>query len=267
MNIKKNSFRKLFPATRPQYGVWNGLVDNIVAEILAGSGYDWILVDGEHAPFDLQSIQSQIQALGQFGIPVLVRPAKGDSVVIKQLMDVGVQTLVVPMVETAEQAEYVFKSMRYPPQGIRGVGTAMARASQWNRVNNYFQNANDEMCLIVQVESVKGIENLDVILAVEGIEGVFIGPADLAASMGYLGKGDHPEVVKVIEVAIQKIKAANKINGIMVIGNKSLTESYASLGSNMIAVAIDTLLLAKSAMEVANSFIGENIDNQSNTKY
>ncbi len=260
-----NKFKNLYPSDRPMYGCWNGLVDTIVAEILAGSGFDWILIDGEHAPFDLRTIQAQLQAYGQFDVPILVRPPHGDTHYIKQLLDIGVQTLLVPMVESAEQAKELYEAMHYPPVGTRGVGTALARASQWNRANNYFQNAGAGMSLIVQVESVKGVENLEAIVQTEGVDGIFIGPADLAASMGYLGQPEHPEVKSTIENALKTIRAANKIAGIMAVA-KPNADHYATHGANMIATAIDTLLLANAASQSIKNY-KQNLDNQSNTKY
>jgi 4-hydroxy-2-oxoheptanedioate aldolase len=274
MQIPKNKFKAYFSEQQQSgignpksyYGCWNGLADTIAAEIIAGSGFDWILIDGEHAPFDLRTIQYQLQAFGQFDTPVLVRPPHGDSNLIKQLLDIGVQSLVVPMVETAEQAAALYKAMQYPPIGIRGVGTALARAAQWNRVNNYFKTAGDEMCLIVQIESVKGIENLESIVATEGVDGVFIGPSDLAASMGYIGQADRAEVKATVEKALTTIRRAGKIAGVMVIGNQQLAEHYAACGANMIAIAIDTLLLANAAKQVALTYTKTNVI-QSNTKY
>jgi 4-hydroxy-2-oxoheptanedioate aldolase len=265
MEITKNKFKKIYPSTRTQFGCWNGLVDTNVAEIIAGAGFDWILIDGEHAPFDLRTIQHQLQALAQFDVPVLVRPAHGDPHLIKQLMDIGVQTLLVPMVETAEQASEMYQAMQYPPIGTRGVGTALARAAQWNGVNNYYQNAGAEMCLIVQVESVLGVQNLDAILATAGVEGVFIGPADLAASMGYLGQPEHLEVQKVIESIIKVTRKAGKISGIMAVA-KPMADHYAALGANMICIAIDTLLLSNAAKQAMRNYV-QGVDNQSNTRY
>ena len=170
MDIRKNTFKANLQTDKIQYGIWNGIPDGYVAEILGGSGFDFVLIDSEHGPFDLPSVIHQLQALGQFPVTPIVRPPNGDPVIIKQLLDGGVQTLLVPMIETAEQAELMSRAMRYPPAGIRGVGTALARASQWNRVNNYFRDADGEMCLILQVESVAGYEALDKILEVEGVD-------------------------------------------------------------------------------------------------
>jgi 4-hydroxy-2-oxoheptanedioate aldolase len=266
MEITKNKLKEAFKHKPVLYGAWNGIPNTYVAEILAGSGFDWILIDAEHGPFDLNSVIYQLQAFGQFDIPVLVRPHEGNENYIKQLLDAGVQTLLIPMVETAEQAEKMVQAMQYPPSGIRGVGTALARAAQWNRVNNYFHEANDQMCLIVQVENAAGIKKLDEILSVEGVDGVFIGPADLAASMGFIGQPDKPEVKQTVEAALKKIRNAGKISGVMAIA-KPLAEHYIKCGANMVAIAIDTLLLAKAATDTAAGYQTESIEKQSNTKY
>jgi 4-hydroxy-2-oxoheptanedioate aldolase len=263
--MKENKFKKLIKESNPLYGVWNGLADTYVAEILAGSGFDWILIDAEHAPFDLRTILNQLQTLNQFDVPVLVRPHVGDVDYIKQLLEIGVQNLLVPMVETAEQAELLYKAMQYAPVGIRGVGTALSRAAQWNRTNNYFKDAGEQLCLIVQVENTKGVENLDEILKVDGVDGVFIGPADLAASMGFIGQADRVEVKTVVEESLKKIRAVGKMAGVMAIA-KPLADHYVTCGANMIAVAVDTLLLANAASKVAGQYKNTN-QNQSNTKY
>ena len=262
----KNRFKRAYPSPRPLYGVWNGLVDPNVGEILAGSGFDWVLIDGEHAPFDLRSIQLQMQAMARSGVPVFVRPPVGDTHSIKQLLDAGAQSLLIPMVETSTQAASLYQAMQYPPKGVRGVGTGLARAAQWNRVDNYFETAGEEMCLVVQVETVLGIKNLESILHTEGVDGVFIGPSDLAASMGFLGRPDRIEVKRVVEKALRSIRDAGKIAGVMVIGDKALADHYADCGANMIAVAIDTLLLAEHAVLLAEKYKGTNGE-ASGTKY
>lgn len=263
--MQENKFKKLIKESNPLFGVWNGLADTYVAEILAGSGFDWILIDAEHAPFDLRTILAQLQTLNQFDVPVLVRPHNGDEHYIKQLLEIGVQNLLVPMVETAEQAELLYKAMQYAPVGIRGVGTALSRAAQWNRTNNYFKDAGEQMCLIVQVENTKGVENLDEILKVAGVDGVFIGPADLAASMGFIGQADRVEVKTVVEESLKKIRAAGKMAGVMAIA-KPLADHYVACGANMVAVAVDTLLLANAAKQVVLNYTNEN-QAESNTKY
>lgn len=266
MDIQINKFKHKIASGDLQIGVWNGLPDTYVAEILAGSGFDWILVDGEHAPFDLPHILRQQQAMSRFDVSVIVRPPVGDPVLIKQILETGVQTLLIPMVDDAVEAALAYRAMQYPPKGIRGVGTALSRAAQWNRVNDYFKRAGDEMCLIVQVENANGLKNIDEILAVEGVDGVFIGPADLAASLGYLGQPEHPEVKAAIETVLKKTRAAGKLAGIMAL-NKPLADHYIACGANMVAVAVDSLLLAKAAKDTASAYKTELSEKQSNTRY
>ena len=261
-----NKFKAGLKAGEIQYGVWNGLADTIVAEILAGSGFDWVLIDAEHGPFDLRTIQLQLQAISQFDIPVVVRPPVGERVLIKQLLDIGVQSLLIPNVETAKHAEACAKDMRYAPKGNRGVGTALARAAQWNRVNGYFDRSNDEMCTVVQVESIKAVENLDEILKVDDIDAIFIGPADLAATMGHLGNPGHPDVVEKVNECLSKIKASDKEAGILT-SSKTLIDNYIDKGAKMVGVGIDTLLLSKAAKELAETFKPELKEIQSDTKY
>ena len=253
MEVQKNTFKHAVQGNTPQLGLWNGIVDSSVIEILAGSGYDWVLVDGEHAPFDLQTILIQLQASSRYDVPVFVRIPKSDPIFIKQILELGVQNILVPMVDSAEEAELMYKSTQYPPKGIRGIGTAMARASHWAKIDDYLHTAGPEICMVVQVENVEGIQNLDAILAVEGIEGVFIGPSDLAASMGYLGQPNHPVVKEVVLDALRRIRAAGKVAGSMAL-DKATADDYIAAGSNMVAIGIDTLLLAKGCKDLLHSF-------------
>ena len=266
MRLVKNKFKEHVLKKDTTYGVWNGLADTITGEILACAGFDWILIDGEHAPFDIRTIQMQMQAISAYDIQIVVRPPVGNTILIKQLMDIGVQNLLVPMVETKEQAEELVKAMRYPPEGIRGVGTALARASKWNQVDNYFIDANNEMCLVCQIESIEGIKNIETILEIDGVDGVFIGPADLGASMGYLGKPNHRKVKEEVSKAIKLIKKHNKTAGFLS-ASKEIVDYYVSQGANMVGVGIDTLLLVKSAKQLAELYKPDLKNIKSNTKY
>jgi 4-hydroxy-2-oxoheptanedioate aldolase len=266
MEVTKNKFKAAVKSNEPQLGIWNGLVDSFAAEILAGSGFDWVLIDGEHAPFDLQTMLIQLQAMSRYDVPMFVRIPKSDPVFIKQLLDVGAQNILVPMVDSKEEAELMYKSTQYPPIGIRGIGTAMARAAHWNAVDDYFHTAGAEICTIVQVENVPGIENLDAILSVEGLDGIFIGPSDLAASMGYLGQPNCPEVKAVVIDALKRARSAGKVAGVMAL-DKPTADEYLAAGANMIAVGIDTLLLAKGCKELLHSFRPEDAQKESGTKY
>ena len=266
MNDITNIFKRRLKNGELQYGVWNGIADTIVAEILAGSGFDWVLIDAEHGPFDIRAIQNQLQAIKQYNIPVVVRPPVGDQILFKQLADIGVQSYLVPNVESAEQAEECAKYLKYAPDGVRGVGTALSRAAQWNRVDGYFEKANDEMCLVVQVETIKGVKKIDAILEVDNVDAVFIGPADLAASMGYLGNPGHSDVVSTVNECLAKIKASDKEAGILT-SSKELINIYIDKGAKMVGIGIDTLLLAKAAKNLAEDFKPKLKNLQSNTKY
>jgi 4-hydroxy-2-oxoheptanedioate aldolase len=178
---------------------------------------------------------------------------QGDVALIKQYLDVGAQTLLVPMVDTPEHAALLVKAMRYPPEGIRGVGAALARASRWNQIENYVNLANAQMCLLVQAETPLAIQNIEAIAKTEGVEGVFFGPADLSASMGYRGQPSHPVVQKTIVDAIAKVRAAGKAAGILVTDQK-LANDYIAHGANFVAVGVDTTLLVKAATDLARSF-------------
>jgi 4-hydroxy-2-oxoheptanedioate aldolase len=229
------------------------LADPYSAEICAGAGFDWLLIDGEHAPNDLRTILSQLQAIAPYASHPIVRPATGDAVLIKQILDLGAQTLLIPMVETAEQARALVAATRYPPHGIRGIGSMLARASRWDAFPNYLNEADQQICLLIQVETKKGLENLDAIVNVDGIDGVFIGPADLSASLGYRGNPNHPDVQQVIEDAIRVIVSANKAAGILS-SDEALANRYLKLGCSFVAVGADTSLLARAARSLSANF-------------
>jgi 4-hydroxy-2-oxoheptanedioate aldolase len=254
MEIKQNTFKAaLQRGERAQVGLWLGLVDSICAEICAGAGFDWLLIDGEHAPNDVRSILAQLQAVAPYRAHPIVRPVSGDVQLIKQLLDIGAQTLLVPMVESAGQAKQLVAAMRYPPSGIRGVGAALARASQWNRVTNYLHEANEQMCLLVQVETRLGLENLDAIASVEGVDGVFIGPSDLSAALGHLGQPAHAGVQQAIEDAIRRILAAGRAAGILTT-DEAQARHYLSLGCTFVAVGLDGNLLMRATQDLAAKF-------------
>ncbi len=220
-----NAFKDALKAGRPQIGLWLGLTSSYSAELLAGAGFDWLLIDGEHAPNSVQTILTQLQAIAPYPSQPVVRPSWNDPVQIKQLLDIGAQTLLVPMVQNADEARLAVKATRYPPAGIRGVGSALARASRWNRVPDYLHQANDAMCVLVQIETREALDDLPQILDVEGVDGVFIGPADLSADMGFSGNPQHPEVQAAIERAIGQIRAAGKAPGILM-ASEPLAKRY-----------------------------------------
>lgn len=253
MELPKNRFKQGMASGKPQYGLWLGLPDNSAAEIAAVAGFDWLLIDGEHGPFDLRTIMSHLQAIAPYDVAPIVRCVEGNTALIKQLLDIGAQTLLVPMVETAEQAKQLVSAVRYPPDGVRGLGTSLARAARWNQVAGYLKKANAEICLLVQVETASALDNLDAILEVEGVDGVFIGPSDLSASMGYIGDAGNPVVVKAINNGLNKIRAAGKYAGLLCL-DPSLTKNYIKAGANFVGVGVDTMILAQETRKLAQSF-------------
>jgi len=250
-----NGFKAALSRGDTVYGLWLALADPYAAEVCAGAGFDWLVVDGEHAPNDLHSILTQLQAVAPYPSHPVVRPPVGDAVQIKQLLDIGARNLLIPMVETAEQARDLVAATRYPPQGIRGVGASIARVSGFSRNTDYLQQANDSICLLLQVESVAGLEALDRIAAVEGVDGVFIGPADLAASFGHLGNAGHPQVQEAIREAARRIRAAGRAAGILATDER-VARIYMEWGYNFVAVGVDTLLLARETSALAGRFRG-----------
>jgi 4-hydroxy-2-oxoheptanedioate aldolase len=242
-------------SARPQIGLWVALAHAYATEMVAAAGFDWLLLDAEHAPNDVRSVLAQLQVLAAYPqVSPIVRPPSADPNLIKQLLDIGAQTLLVPMVETAEQARTLVAAMRYPPQGFRGVGSALARASRFNQVPQYLLNANDQMCLIVQVETARGLANLDEIAAVEGVDGIFIGPADLAASLGHLGQIGHPDVVAAIEGAFERILRAGKAPGFLAV-EEALARRSLALGCRFLAVGTDVGTLVGGVRALAAKFL------------
>ena len=253
MPVPTNPFKQALQEGRRQIGLWQAMASSYTAEICAGAGFDWLLFDGEHAPNDVPTMLAQLQAVESYPTHAIARPPIGDVVLIKQYLDLGFQTLLIPLVDTAEQAAHMVRAMRYPPDGIRGVGAGSARVARWNRVENYFRDADAQMCLLVQAETKTAMDNLEAIAAVEGVDGIFIGPADLSASLGHRGNAAHPEVQAVIEDGIKRITAAGKAPGILT-SNNDLAQHYLDLGAIFVAVGTDVGILAKQTVALANRF-------------
>ena len=253
MQMPVNEFKQAMLAKQLKIGLWVSLSGAYTADAVASTGFDWLLIDGEHAPNDVRSILGQLQAVAGHPSQPVVRPVVGDTALIKQLLDAGALTLLIPMVETAEQAAQMVAATRYPPKGIRGVGFGSARASRWNGVKDYAHLADDQMCVLVQVESAKGLANLEAICAVDGIDGVFFGPADLSASMGHLGNANHPDVQRAIIDGIKTIRAAGKAPGILVF-DRAQGQQYIDAGVLFMAVGVDGMLLTKACRELALSY-------------
>ena len=249
-----NTFKQALREGRTQIGLWASLCSNIVAEVIAGAGFDWILIDTEHAPNELPLVFSQLQALvGGTAVPV-VRPAWNDLVLMKRLLDVGAQNFLVPYVQTPEEARAAVAATRYPPQGVRGVAVTH-RANQYGRVKDYFQRANGEICVLLQIETRLALQHLEAIAAVEGVDGLFIGPSDLAAALGHLGDTGHPEVRAAIEDAFARIRKAGKAPGILA-PLEADARHWLSRGCVVLAVGSDVGLLARSSEALAAKFKG-----------
>lgn len=250
MDLSKNAFKAAIGAKQVQIGLWCSLCSNIGAEILADSGFDWILIDTEHAPNELPSVLSQLQAITRGTATPIVRPAWNDPVLIKRLLDIGAQTLLIPFVQDEIEAARAVASCRYAPAGIRGITTG-SRAARFGRIGNYLSMADREICVLVQVETLSSMDRLEAIAATDGVDGVFIGPSDLSASMGHIGNPQHPDVQRVIENAAKRIASAGKSAGILA-PLESDARRYIEQGYHFVAVGSDIGLLAKTADGLAD---------------
>jgi 4-hydroxy-2-oxoheptanedioate aldolase len=242
-------------STRAQVGMWVCTGSPLVAEICAGAGLDWLLIDGEHSPIGLETTSALLQAVAPYPVTPVVRAPSDDAVVLKQLLDLGAQNLLVPMVDTAEQAAAVVRAVRYPPRGIRGVGSALSRGARWNRVVDYMADADQHVSLFVQVESTTGVENATQIAAVDGVDGVFVGPSDLAASMGVLGQQTHPDVTAAVRATLEAVRAAGKPVGVNAF-DPAVARSYLEAGASFVLVGADVALLARGSEALADAWIG-----------
>jgi 4-hydroxy-2-oxoheptanedioate aldolase len=255
MPAPHNSFKTRLLAGETLIGCWLALADDYAADVMGGAGFDWLVIDGEHAPNDLRSIRAQLSVLASHDVAPVVRLPVGEAWMIKQVLDAGAQNLLVPMVESGDQARALVRACRYPPAGIRGMGAALGRASGFNAIADYAQSADDQICLLVQVESRAGIAALDDILAVEGVDGVFIGPADLSADMGFQGNAEAPEMRALIAETLARIAAAGKAPGILGMSDPTIRR-YLDEGARFVAVAADILLLANAARDAAARWKG-----------
>ena len=254
-----NRFKHALAAGQAQIGLWSAFPSPSVTELLGGSGYDWIMLDTEHSPNDVPQVMAQLQALDaaqqQRPTSAVVRPAWNDSVLIKRYLDIGAQTLLVPFVQNAQEAQAAVDAMRYAPAGVRGMGGS-TRASNFGRDSNYIAQAQQELCLLVQVETQEALAEIEAIAALDGVDGIFIGPADLSASMCYPGQPRHPAVDAAINDAIRRIRAAGKAPGILMVDETRARECLA-LGAQFVAVAMDLILLRTAADGVAAKFVAD----------
>jgi 4-hydroxy-2-oxoheptanedioate aldolase len=252
MDLPRNRFKHAIAAGRLQIGLWCSLCSNIAADIVRDSGFDWLLIDTEHSPNEIPDVLSQLQACEGGAATPIVRPAWNDLVIIKRCLDIGAQTLLVPYVQSPDEAKRAVEAVRYPSAGVRGVAVA-SRASRYGRVTDYLKNANGEICLLVQVETRSAMDQLEAIAAVEGVDGVFIGPSDLSASLGHIGNPAHPEVQKALENCVRRLKAAGKPAGILT-GNEEEVRRYIDWGYTFVAVGSDVGLLSRGADALAKKF-------------
>ncbi|WP_040796001.1 aldolase/citrate lyase family protein [Nocardia higoensis] len=258
-----NRFKQRLADGEQQIGLWTVLADGYTAELLAGCGYDWLLIDAEHGPNDLRTVLAQLQGIAaaaallgdraaELSQPV-VRLPHGDPVLIKQYLEIGVQNLLIPMVDTAEQAAELVRAVRYPPRGIRGMGSGLARSSRWGRLTDYVRTSDDNVCLIVQVETPTALANIAEIAAVDGVDGVLMGPADLAANLGYPEQRTHPEVVRAIRTCVETLRRVGKPAGIMIVDVAAARE-WLNEGITFAGVGVDSALLVRAAGDLLARF-------------
>lgn len=252
MELPRNPFKRALKAGQAQIGLWSSLSSNYSVEVIAGAGFDWILLDMEHSPNDLESLLTQLQAAAPYPSHPIVRVPWNDMVTIKRVLDAGAQSLLIPYVSTVEEARAAVSYTRYPPQGVRGVA-GTTRASRFGRVKDYARRAHEELCVLVQVETQQGLDSLEGIAAVEGVDGVFIGPADLHASLGHLGEIANPKVMPMIDDAIRRIRKAGKAPGILT-PNEDNARRQLKEGALFIAVGADVGLLARGAEALCARF-------------
>jgi 4-hydroxy-2-oxoheptanedioate aldolase len=252
MDLPRNAFKHALAGGQLQIGLWCSLCSNIAADIVSDSGFDWLLLDTEHSPNEIPDLLKQLQAVRGGPATPIVRVAWNDIVLIKRALDIGAQSILVPYVQNAEEARRAVDAVRYPTAGVRGVAGA-ARASRYGRVTDYLRKADSEMCVLVQAETRTAVDQLEAIAAVEGVDGVFIGPADLSASYGHLGNPQHPDMQKRMEDCARRIRGAGKGAGILT-GNEEEARRYIGWGYNFIAVGTDTVLLARTADALAKKF-------------
>ncbi|WP_236637904.1 HpcH/HpaI aldolase family protein [Mangrovicoccus ximenensis] len=241
--MQKNEFKAALAEFRRQDGLWCMTGDPLAIEMMSGMGFDWMLFDTEHSPVDAVSVLPLLQAAAASPVHPIVRPTHLNAAEIKKILDLGAQTLLIPMIDSAEQAAHAVACMTYPPKGIRGV-SGLSRATRFGTVQGYHARASEELCLLVQVESVAAVDQIEAIAAVPGVDGMFVGPADLAASMGYPGEPSHPEVKDAVIAAIRRIRAAGKPPGVLAV-DPDLHARAAEAGAVFISGDIDMMALRK----------------------
>jgi len=252
MELPPNGFKRALTAGRTQIGLWSSLSSNYSVEVIAGAGFDWLLLDMEHSPNDLESLLAQLQAAASYAAHPVVRVPWNDMVSIKRVLDVGAQSLLVPYVSSAAEARAAVSFTRYPPQGVRGVA-GTTRATRFGRIKDYARHAHQEICVLVQVETQPALDNIEAICATDGVDGVFIGPADLHASLGHPGEIANPKVKPVIDEAVRRIRKAGKAPGILT-PSEDDARHWLDCGALFVAVGADVAILARGAETLAQKF-------------
>jgi len=252
MDLPQNAFKRALKAGKPQIGLWSSLSSNYSVEVIAGTGFDWLLLDCEHSPNELESLLAQLQAAAPYPTHPIVRVPWNDMVNIKRVLDVGAQSLLIPYVSTAEEARSAVSFTRYPPAGVRGVA-GTTRATRFGRIKDYAKRAHEEICVLVQVETQGALDNIEAICAIDGVDGVFVGPADLHASLGYTGEIANPKVKPLIDEAIRRIRKAGKAPGILT-PNEADAKHWLGCGALFVAVGADVGILARGAEALAAKF-------------
>lgn len=252
MTTRKNTFKSALVAGELQVGLWASSCSNIIVEVLANSGADWILLDTEHSPNEISNLVAQLQAMQNKTSSAIVRPAWNDKVLIKRILDLGAQTLLIPFVQNADEATAAVAATRYPPDGIRGVAGS-TRASDYGRNKDYLHTANDEIAVIVQIETGAALQEIEAIAAVPGVDAVFIGPSDLSASLGHINNAEHEDVQAAIKTAIEKLQSVGKPGGILAF-NPEHAKRYIDWGFQFVAVGSDLSLLVKNSDALVNQF-------------
>ena len=249
MDLPHNAFKRAIAAGRQQIGLWVSLANPYSAELVAGSGFDWIVIDTEHSPNEVDTTLLQLQAVAPYPVAPVVRPAWNDKVLIKRHLDIGALNLLIPYVQDEQEARDAVAAIRFPTMGVRGVAGS-TRASRFGRVKDYAKRAHEELCLLVQIETRKGLDNLEAIARTEGVDGVFIGPADLAAGLGHLGDMAHADVQAAIKDAIARIRKCGKPAGILAT-DEPTARRYIEWGTTFTAVGLDAMILAREADKLA----------------
>ena len=252
MDIPKNRFKQALRAGRAQIGLWGSIPSNYTAEVVAGAGFDWFLIDTEHTPADIETVLQMVQAVAAYPTEPVVRVPWNDMIAMKRVLDIGVQSILIPQVTTVEEARNAVAFARFPTAGLRGVAGA-TRATRFGRIKNYFRGADAEVCVLLQLESEEALKNLEAIAAIDGVDGIFIGPADLHASLGRLGEIAHDQVLPIIDGAITRIVKAGKAPGILTASEEN-ARRWLKLGATFVAVGADVGILARGADALAAKF-------------